>query len=180
VTNSAPGDLELVRLFVNTWDTEDGTDAIAEPAGLAAWLAEHGLLEAETRVGAAEHRRAVGLRDALRATLRGHQGGGEQGDPEVIADASQRARLQLRFDAHGNTHLEPSAPGADGALGRLLTIVHEADRDGRWARLKICASESCHWAFYDLSRNRSATWCDMKVCGNRHKVREYRERRLRA
>ena len=60
-----------------------------------------------------------------------------------------------------------------------LTIVHEADREGQWIRLKVCPADDCQWAFYDRSRNRSATWCDMKVCGNRHKVREYRERRLR-
>jgi len=31
-------------------------------------------------------------------------------------------------------------------------------------------------AFYDASRNCSAVWCDMRVCGNRAKVRGFRER----
>ena len=44
------------------------------------------------------------------------------------------------------------------------------------ALLMTSSAEDCRWAFYDESRNRSATWCDMKVCGNRAKVRGFRER----
>jgi predicted RNA-binding Zn ribbon-like protein len=43
--------------------------------------------------------------------------------------------------------------------------------------MKACAAEDCQYAFFDNSRNRSAVWCDMKVCGNRQKVRSFRARR---
>jgi predicted RNA-binding Zn ribbon-like protein len=181
MSNPAPGELERVRAFVNTWDAEHGTDDIVSADALRGWLAEQGLLEQDARVTAADHRRAVGVREALRATLRAHHGHpDEECAQDVLCDASHRAKLQVLFDDNGNSRLEPSAPGVDGAVGRLLTIAHEADRDGHWGRLKICPADDCQWAFYDRSRNRSATWCDMKVCGNRHKVREYRERRLKA
>jgi predicted RNA-binding Zn ribbon-like protein len=49
--------------------------------------------------------------------------------------------------------------------------------DGSWARLKACRSQLCKWLFYDRSRNRSAVWCSMAVCGNRTKTRAYRARR---
>jgi predicted RNA-binding Zn ribbon-like protein len=50
--------------------------------------------------------------------------------------------------------------------------------NGTWERLKACAlHDTCEWAFYDWSKNRSGTWCDMKVCGNRSKARAYRERK---
>lgn len=180
MSNPAPGELERVRAFVNTWDVDDGTDAIETPAALGEWLAGQELLGGDARVTAAEHRRAVGVREALRATLRAHHGHpDEECAQDVLSDASHRAKLQVLFDDDGNSRLEPAAPGVDGALGRLLTIAHEADRQGQWARLKICPADDCQWAFYDQSRNRSATWCSMKVCGNRHKVREYRERRLK-
>jgi predicted RNA-binding Zn ribbon-like protein len=45
-----------------------------------------------------------------------------------------------------------------------------------WARLKACRSDTCRWAFYDHSKNRSGHWCSMEVCGARHKAREYRAR----
>jgi predicted RNA-binding Zn ribbon-like protein len=72
--------------------------------------------------------------------------------------------------------LEPDAGGVDGALGRLLAIVHVSIADGTWSRLKACREDSCEWAFYDHTKNRSGAWCDMGVCGNRAKARAFRER----
>src|SRR6476661_138308 len=181
MSNPAPGALEQVRSFVNTWDVDEGTDAIDTPDGLAAWLRDAELLGAGDRVTAAEHRRALAVREAVRSTLRAHHGHPEEPvAADVLAEASQRAKLRVLFDDAGTSRLDVGATGVDGALGRLLTIVHAADCEGEWVRLKVCPADDCQWAFYDRSRNRSATWCDMKVCGNRHKVREYRERRLRA
>jgi predicted RNA-binding Zn ribbon-like protein len=42
--------------------------------------------------------------------------------------------------------------------------------------VKICPAADCRWAFFDHSRNRSRTWCSMRVCGNREKARAWRER----
>jgi len=94
-------------------------------------------------------------------------------------DAALRARLGVRFAADGHVHTTPEAGGVAGAMGRLLAIVAAAQDEGTWARLKACLADDCQWAFYDRSRNRSAVWCDMKVCGNRQKVRSYRERHHR-
>src|SRR5436305_10197926 len=159
MSNPAPGELERVRQFVNTWDAEDDTDAIGSPDALRAWLAEQGLIEADAKVTAADQRRAAGVREALRATLRAHHGHPEEEHgQDVLCDASERAKLQVRFDDKGTSRLVPAATGVDGALGRILTIAHEADRDGRWFRLKVCPADDCQVAFYDRSRNRSATW----------------------
>jgi predicted RNA-binding Zn ribbon-like protein len=49
--------------------------------------------------------------------------------------------------------------------------------DGSWSRLKTCRNHGCRWVFYDLSKNRSASWCSMQLCGNRRKTRVYRARR---
>lgn len=43
-------------------------------------------------------------------------------------------------------------------------------------RVKTCPGADCGWKFLDQSRNRSRRWCDMKVCGNLVKAREYRAR----
>ena len=176
-SNPAPGELELVRSFVNTYDAEDGSDAIADPAALGAWLAERGVLGSGHRVTRAEHRRALEVRSALHATLRSHHGEPlPPAAPQTLEDAACRARLAVRFSDRGCSRLEPRAEGVDGALGRLLAIAHETDVTGEWGRLKVCPADDCQVAFYDRSRNRSAVWCDMAVCGNRAKVREYRGR----
>ena len=178
MSQPAPGALEAVRAFVNSVDLEDEEDQRADPRALTAWLREHALLD---RVGrtptAADLRRAIELREALRAQLRAHHGEPEDPDSASVLDATAvRARLTLRFTAPEQTALEPQAGGVDGALGRLLAIVKAAIDDGTWVRLKVCVADTCQWAFFDESRNRSGVWCDMRVCGNRAKVREFRQR----
>jgi len=180
VSNPAPGALETVRSFVNTLDIDDGIDSLAGPAELAAWLAEQDLAgegAQELRATAADLRRAIELREALRAHLLAHHDQPlPDGAAQTLDAAARRARLTVRFTGSDTTTLEPEAGGVDGALGRLLAIVARAIEDGTWPRLKLCPADTCQWAFYDASRNRSAVWCDMRVCGNRAKVRGFRER----
>jgi predicted RNA-binding Zn ribbon-like protein len=173
----APGRLELVRQFVNTVDIEDGEETLTDPAALAAWLRESGLAERSAKVGEEELRRAIAVREALRAQLATNNG--QERDPAAVAtlhEAAGRAGIALRFEPEGSK-LEPSATGVDGALGQLLTIVHAAESDGTWARLKACPWHTCRWAFYDNTKNHSGVWCTMEVCGNRAKAKAYRERR---
>jgi predicted RNA-binding Zn ribbon-like protein len=177
-SNPAPGALELVRGFVNTLDVDEGIEELDSPAALRDWLAEHGLLrESGARVDEPALRRVVELREALRALLM-HNGGLELDPeaPQVLDTAARRAGLAVRFGEHAEPRLEPSDAGVDGALGRVLAIVADAMEEGTWPRLKVCLADTCQWAFYDTSRNRSAVWCDMRVCGNRQKVRSFRER----
>src|SRR5436190_15968384 len=176
-SNPAPGNLELVRSFVNTWDAEVRTEALDSPASLGAWLAEQGLLPADAPVGGDDLEHAVRLREALRAMLMANAGLElEPSAPAELDAAARRARLTVRFAADGTPRTEPLAEGADGALGWLLAVVASAVEEGTWLRLKACLAEDCQWAYYDKSRNRSAVWCDMRICGNRQKVRSYRER----
>jgi predicted RNA-binding Zn ribbon-like protein len=174
----APAELEQIAAFVNTVDLEAGRDDLAEPEALAAWLAARGLAPAELRVRKVDLRRAIELREALRAVLLAHTDG--QKVPtraaQILEAAAWRARIRLGFLTDGQTRLEPTAGGVDAALGRLLAIVHDAIADGSWTRLKACREHTCAWAFYDHTRNHSRAWCDMQVCGNRAKARAYRRR----
>ena len=93
----------------------------------------------------------------------------------MLNEQSAAAAVALRFDAEGAA-LVTSCGGVDSAIARLLSIVHDAMNDGTWRRLKACPAEDCRWAFYDHSRNRSGTWCEIGKCGNRAKARRFRER----
>ena len=173
----APEELETVRAFVNSVDFEDETEELTDPHALVRWLADHDLIERDAIAGAADLRRAIDVREALRALMRANNGG----DPSTEAmatlrGASERAKVALEFGPDGSS-LEPHAAGVDGALGRLLVRVHAAQHDGTWQRMKACPWHTCHFAFYDRSRNHSRTWCDMAVCGNRAKAQTYRRAR---
>ena len=175
----APGELELVRLFVNTADLLDDEEHLPDPPALAAWLCERGIAGRGLRATPADLRRAVEMREALREVLIAHTA--QEAVPsaalQTLNSIAERARLRLRFDEPDCATLEPQRPGVDGALGRLLAIVHDSIADSTWPRLKACRLEDCEWAFYDRTKNRCGAWCNMDVCGNRAKARAYRRRR---
>jgi predicted RNA-binding Zn ribbon-like protein len=164
----APGRLALVQRFANTIDEEHGREVLHSPEQLRLLLVELGLLDRMARVGPRELARAHDLRDAIRALALANNG--------VSTDASLEAQLVVRVD-DAHALLAPLQRDVDGALAELIGIVYTAMADGSWARLKACRSQLCKWLFYDRSRNRSAVWCSMAVCGNRTKTRAYRARR---
>jgi predicted RNA-binding Zn ribbon-like protein len=118
----------------------------------------------------------------VRAILLAHaEHEGDQDAPGGVLDAAaRRARLRVAFAEDGRSRVVAEADGVDGALGRLVAIAHSAQADGTWERLKVCPSQSCRWAFYDHTKNRSGRWCTMDVCGNRAKAAAYRRRQASA
>jgi predicted RNA-binding Zn ribbon-like protein len=173
----APGDLELVREFVNTLNIERGVDELADPSALERWLRTRGLVRGGSRPGEAELVAARRLREAIRTLLLGNNGVSVRKEAAlVVTRTAARGGLAPVFDLDGNARLEPAASGVDGALGRVVALVAEAMADGTWTRLKACRADDCRWAFYDHARNRSRQWCSMAVCGNRTKARTYRRR----
>jgi predicted RNA-binding Zn ribbon-like protein len=178
-SKSASGDLELVREFVNTLEIDGEThdEQLESPESLSAWLRDRGLLVGPGRLAEQDLRRAIELREALRGMLLAHNGVSVGAEPyEAFDRLTGDAKLSVRVGDDGRARLEPSGSGLDRAVGRLAAIVYESEVEGTWPRLKACAAADCHWAFFDSSRNRSGTWCDMASCGNRAKVRAYRER----
>jgi len=167
-TEPAPGRLELVRRFANTVDPEHGREVLHSPSQLRDLLVELGLLAPGARVSPAELAAAHDLRDRIRALALANNG--------VRSDVSLEAELVVHVDDGGGA-LRAPAHDVAGALAELVGIVYTAMADGSWARLKACRSHLCKWLFYDRSRNRSAVWCSMAVCGNRTKTRAYRARR---
>jgi predicted RNA-binding Zn ribbon-like protein len=177
---AAPDELDHIRQFVNTLDLETLEDKIAEPDGAQEWFTSRQLLAAHETLSAADVRQAQEMREALRKLLLAHNGAPLDGAAvDAVNNAAKSAELVVRFDEHADAELVPVRPGIDGALGRLIAIVYHAMSEGTWERLKACPEERCEWAFYDWSKNRSATWCDMATCGNRAKARAYRQRRQR-
>jgi len=176
VPNRAPGSLGLVQDFVNTRRWDPDRELIPTARSLGDWFDERGLLRGGG-VGDAEHARAVELREALRRLLLANNG--EALDPADLALLDRVAvdsGLHPRFPNADRVVLEPATAGVPGALGRLLAAVADAMNQGTWSRLKACANHGCLWVFYDRSRNRSAHWCSMEVCGNRAKARQFRRR----
>lgn len=172
----APEPLRMVQAFVNTVDVENGIEELAGPAQLQDVLRRIGALdESAPELTDADLRRALAVREALRALL--HANVGLTPDPtalELLDRAGATGSLAVRFGRDGSSTLASEASDLDGALGRILAIVYSSMVAGTWTRLKACPRDVCGWIFYDRSRNSSSRWCAMSVCGNRTKTKRYR------
>ncbi len=174
----APGRLELLQRFINSYnhDFPADWDRIGTPEKARVWLREKRLVAPGDPVSEADVTRLRDLREALRALAVANQGARPDAAPaDVLRRAAGRAELGVAVDDSGRTSLEPARGGVDGAVATLLGILHESQLSGDWARMKGC--RQCEYAFFDRSKNRSAAWCAMSICGNRTKNRAYYRRR---
>ena len=173
----APGPLDRIRELINTRFIEKSQDALATPAMLEAWLRERGLLAVGDRLAAPDVAEMQTFREALRDLAATNHGDPLPDDARAALDrAGARAHAAFACEASGALALQPAEDGIAGAFARLLRIIYDAQREGTWPRFHVCARPSCRWAFYDHTKNRSAQWCEMSVCGNREKARRRRTR----
>jgi predicted RNA-binding Zn ribbon-like protein len=180
-SQQAPGRLDLVREFVNSVDFESGEEDFASPELLRGWLAERDLMSADAEVTEGDVRRAIDVREGLRALLLANNGAElDSGAVERLDRAASRAGLRVFIVPGEGPCLAPDATGVDGALAELLGISARSVADGTWERFKACPRDVCRFAFYDRSKNRSKKWCDMDSCGNVEKARNYRKRHAHA
>jgi len=175
-TKPAPMPLLLVQGFVNTLDLEEGTDVLADPDTARDWLVGARLLDPAAPPSPSELELAREFREGLRYLLLRTDDAPDRLTPLRRVTDTHPARLAV-LDG-GAIELEARGHEDVGdALFDLILIVHKAQQDGSWGRLKVCANSDCRWAFFDRSRNQQGSWCDMAVCGNRLKNRELRARR---
>lgn len=182
-------DLEVCLDFVNSESYDDGVpnEHFATADDAVSWLTSRGLAhEDAVRAQAALDAAAWLARiRASRAALR------EVWDAEVerrIPDQAaldtvnailrEAPRIELVAAAGccgiGHRHTENDPTGE--ALSRLVEPLVEAIAAGETSRFRICANDGCRWVFEDTSRAGRRRWCDMASCGNRAKVRRYRDR----
>ena len=174
----APGRLELLQRFINSYnhDLPREWDRIGTPRRAEAWLREKRLVEPGEQISDVDVARLRELREAMRALAIVNQTGQSPAAATgVLRRVAAGPQLIVAIDDTGRTALEPARRGVDGAVATLLGILHEAQLTGHWSRLKGC--RQCGYAFFDRSKNRSATWCAMSICGNRTKNRAYYRRR---
>jgi predicted RNA-binding Zn ribbon-like protein len=181
--------------FVNTVSWEgDGTlqrERLASYADLVEWARTAGViredaldrLRGEASADPSIARRALGRAWSLRQAMR-----------DVFRAAARGERPPAASAARLNVALRESSPAfaidpdADGLALRHI-VASEDELLAPVARsaatllggtdmvlVRECDGEQCGWLYVDGTKNRSRRWCDMKVCGNRAKVRRHRSR----
>jgi predicted RNA-binding Zn ribbon-like protein len=172
-----------VQAFVNSrWDLSSPSkgETFATPAHLESWLRARGLIGRRPCLTDRDVGRAIAVREGLRALA--FANGGRRLDDAAIGEmrrASERASARILVEPDGPRIAVDEDAGIDAAIGAVLAITAHAMADESWPRMKACPGRDCGWTFYDYSRNQSARWCSMKVCGEREKARAYYRRRTR-
>lgn len=128
--------------------------------------------------------RAAKLRKALHHILQCRVEGWrpEDRDLDIVNRELANARNHERLTRSGNAvvwNWDDSEDALDGVLWRISRSAADLLTSSGLARLRQCGGEECGWIFLDTSRNHTRRWCDMKDCGNRAKVREFRLRLAR-
>lgn len=141
---------------------------------------------AEQRPGAAAaaHRRAVILRESIyrlfKSVIEGWPPSGE--DVAVLNRELAEARGHERMAVSAGSFAwqwDFDAGSLDRVLWPAACSAADLLTGPDLGRVGQCGGERCGWLFMDNSRAGRRRWCDMGVCGNRAKVRRYRERKQR-
>jgi predicted RNA-binding Zn ribbon-like protein len=190
--------LDLSFEFLNTRELESGAliDHFRTADDAFDWLGGHGvihddLLDVERRrvatvPGAGD--RALARIRRVRDSLR------EVTDAIVERRAATSAavtEVNRALRAREVIQLEPAADGVevghrhigdpiDDGLARLVEPVVREISSGQPQRLRVCANDTCRWAFFDDSPTGRRRWCDMATCGNRAKAARHRARQKAA
>lgn len=188
-------DADRALAFVNTLSarpTPAPSEGLVSYDALVAWARDQRLISAAAaeRLQALARKhphqaalvlgRARDLREALHAVIAAV----EAARPPAPAALDTLGRSLAAAYTHGR--LVPHegrlqwAYDGDDDLGRVVwEIAHATGRlvlSPSLARVRACAAGDCGWWFLDDTKNRSRRWCDMKLCGNREKIRRFRQK----
>jgi predicted RNA-binding Zn ribbon-like protein len=178
--------------FANTVHSHglaDPQDDLKTHGDLVAWVRQAGLLsEAESQQAlrgaknsTTDFRRFLRLRELVYA-LFSRLARGAKPAPDTLAGFSTCLgevsaqplvrRVKDGYELVWQTGEDPVAR----ALGEITRSASDLLTSEKLRRVRQCAGESCSWLFLDTSRNGKRRWCDMQACGNRFKVRRFRQR----
>jgi predicted RNA-binding Zn ribbon-like protein len=196
---SSPGhahavDLDATFDFLNTLDHDDGfvREHLATLDDALDWFVERGVIHREgadraraqvTSQPTAADRDLTRVRNVRQALREVAEAIAEHRVPSSAAldvvNRALRARQIIELvaspDGCSVDHRHVGDP-VDDALARLAEPLVTELTAGHPERIRICASDTCEWVFYDTSRTGKRRWCDMATCGNRAKAARHRAR----
>ncbi len=121
---------------------------------------------------------ALKLREAVRGLVEQRKTLG-LGVPKMLNRfLATPAHLRLDCSANGEMQLEKVRPTttAEQYLVPLAEAAAQLLVEGDFNLVRQCEHPDCVLWFYDRTKSHRRRWCSMAICGNRHKVAEFRKR----
>ncbi|MGR3885435.1 CGNR zinc finger domain-containing protein [Pseudomonas sp. 1152_12] len=121
------------------------------------------------------------LREVIRALVAARKNG-QAANPAALNSFLRKAvsHPQLVWPASGAPQLERQRK--QQTAEQFLSPIAEAAANllvaGDFNLIRRCEHPECILWFYDRTKAHKRRWCSMALCGNRHKVAEFRKRKL--
>ncbi len=188
VTASSPGRAFAGEDFGTDWaaldlvnsEQWDGfgrrTEHLDDPDWLDDFRARYGWDAGDDAPPLADLRRMrAAVRAIVEATISGDAWPAADLAVVEAALAAPATRVLRRDGGRVGLALSPVEPGWRWAMAEIAASAVEMLETAP-ARIKTCANPGCRWAFHDRTRGNTRRWCNDLTCGNRDKVRRFRER----
>ncbi len=139
------------------------------------------LAKKDARAAADVRKRAVALRESLFRIVTSLS----RGDAPGRDDLATLEREILYASAHEHLHEHNGVlawrfsdePILECVLWPIVVTAEKLLLSPDVGRVRECAGEECQWLFLDTTKNRSRRYCSATDCGNRERVRRFRQQR---
>ncbi|WP_028220841.1 CGNR zinc finger domain-containing protein [Paraburkholderia oxyphila] len=174
--------------FMNTVAlVDDGLyDFLGTDEDVVAWLKTIGFL-GEHEKPSFKHGALVKAAHALRDVIRKlvfQKKQGKRVDVALLNAFLSHSRYSVRLVREATGELQVVHDYEKSTPEQLLTEVAEAAAEllatGDFDLVRKCEAEDCVLWFYDRTKAHRRRWCSMAMCGNRHKVANFRARQKHA
>lgn len=164
--------------YVATLAERGTTDAehLRQPADLASWVRQSGLLDVEPTVTSEQLTQARAVREALFGLIRARIDGRAYppADRDLVNRAAAEPALRVELGPDGSVTRTGQVESVLALLALdCLDLLGGPDAE----LLHWCADTRCTRPFVDRSRGGRRRWCGMRGCGDRAKAAAYRARR---
>lgn len=150
-------------------------DQLGRPADLGQWISAAAVSSTPVEVGAEEFAAALRFREATYAIALAIIAGRPLAAEDCATVNELAARPALRLSL--STDRQASSRGdAWMVLAELARGAVELFAGASADRIRECAYDDCTRLYLDTSLGGTRRWCDMRLCGNRAKVAEFRAR----
>ena len=141
----------------------------------AGWLAEPvaGRYPPGVLLAVARH-----LREVIRALVEARKASRAASADALNVFLRQAPSHPVLVWENGTPHVKRLRPtdSVEQCLAPLAEAAAHLLAEGDFQLVRVCEHPECTLWFYDRTKSHKRRWCSMAVCGNRHKVAEYRKR----
>src|SRR5882757_5629164 len=170
----------VLRVDGELVDTLQSDQDVVQWLAVVGWPLEH---EARTFKTSSLLHTARALRETIRALIEKLKAG-KRKDVEPLNVFLDEARSSLKLVSNGREGISLERQWMRGTPQQALAPIAESAAElialGDLELVRQCEDEACVLWFYDRTKSHHRRWCSVSTCGNRNKVKAFRERKGQA